>query len=41
MNLGLSNYLKAAFLNVTPEVRPLVENKTIADPQWLAGFAWA
>nr|ATI20314.1 LAGLIDADG endonuclease [Juglanconis sp.] len=41
MNLGLSDHLKTAFPNVTPEVRPLVINKPIADPQWLAGFASA
>ena len=33
MNLGLSDGLPAAFANVTPEIRPIVENKTIADPQ--------
>lgn len=41
MNLGLSEQLKTAFPNVTPEVRPLVVNKTITDPQWLAGFTSA
>ena len=41
MNLGLSDYLKTAFPDVIPKIRPLVENKTIADPQWLAGFAAA
>lgn len=41
MNLGLSDPLKTAFPNVTPEIRPLVVNQTIADPQWLAGFASA
>lgn len=41
MNLGLSDLLKTAFPNVIPEIRPLVVNPTIADPQWLAGFASA
>jgi len=41
MNLGLSDYLKTAFPDVIPKIRPLVKNKTIADPQWLAGFAAA
>ena len=41
MNLGLSDHLKTAFPNVIPEARPLVVNKIIADPQWLAGFASA
>jgi hypothetical protein len=38
MNLGLSDHLKTAFPDVIPKIRPLVMNKTIADPQWLAGF---
>lgn len=41
MNLGLSELLKTAFPSVVPKVRPLVVDKTIADPQWLAGFASA
>ena len=41
INLGLSDDLKAAFPNVTSEIRPIVENKTIANTQWLAGFATA
>ena len=41
MDLGLSDHLKTAFPNVIPEVRPIVVNKIIADPQWLAGFASA
>ena len=41
MNLGLSDHLKTAFPNVIPKVRPLVENKTITDPHWLAGFTSA
>lgn len=41
MNLGLSDQLKIAFPNVTPEIRPLVQNKIVTDPHWLAGFASA
>jgi hypothetical protein len=33
--------LQIAFPDVIPKIRPLVVNKTIADPQWLAGFASA
>lgn len=33
MNQGLSDLLKTAFPNVIPEIRPLVVNQTIADPQ--------
>jgi hypothetical protein len=32
--------LQTAFPDVIPKIRPLVVNKTIADPQWLAGFAF-
>src|SRR5437667_7044577 len=32
MNLGLSDELKAAFTNITPVVRPLVQNLPIPDP---------
>ena len=41
MNLGLSDNLKTAFPDVILKIRLLVRNKTIADPQWLAGFAAA
>lgn len=41
MNLGLSDQLKTTFPDVIPKVRPLVINKTIAHPQWLAGFVSA
>lgn len=41
MNLGLSDYLKTAFPDVIPNIRPLVRNKIIADPHWLAGFVSA
>ena len=40
MNRGLSDKLSAAFPDVVPVVRPLVENKTIVDPNWLAGFTY-
>ena len=38
MNLGLSKELKAAFPDTIPVLRPLVENQSILDPQWIAGF---
>ena len=41
MNLGLSDYLKVAFPNIIPQERPLVETKTIDNPDWLAGFTSA
>ena len=41
MNLGLSDQLKKAFPEVAPEIRPLVENAIIPDPNWLAGFTSA
>ena len=40
MNRGLSDKLSAAFTDVVPVVRSLVENKTIVDPDWLAGFTF-
>ena len=39
MNYGLSDDLKAAFPNISPVHRPLVLDKKIKDPNWLAGFA--
>ena len=41
INRGLSDHLQTAFPDVIPKIRPLVVNKTIADPQWLAGFSSA
>nr|QCW06910.1 hypothetical protein [Drechslerella brochopaga] len=41
MNLGLSDYLITAFPSIIPKIRPLVRNKTIPDPLWLAGFVSA
>lgn len=38
MNLGLSDKLKAEFSGIKPVARPLVENRLIPDPNWLAGF---
>lgn len=40
-NLGLSDKLKLAFPNVAPVSRPIVKNKIIQEPQWLAGFTAA
>jgi len=41
MNLGLSDQLKIAFPNISYIDRPLVQNKKIQDPNWLAGFTSA
>ena len=41
MNLGLSTKLKSAFPDVVRVIRPLVKNKKISQPQWLAGFTCA
>lgn len=38
MNLGLSDKLKLAFPSITPIPRPLVIDRLIKDPNWLAGF---
>ena len=38
MNLGLPYALKKAFPDIVTVVRPLVENKKVSDPNWLAGF---
>lgn len=38
INKGLSPELKAAFPDVIPVERPLVQDKKILDPFWLAGF---
>ena len=38
MNNGLSLALTSAFADVTPVNRPLIVDKTIKDPYWLAGF---
>lgn len=39
LNLGLSEDLNKAFPKVVPKDRPLVELKTIQDPNWIVGFA--
>ena len=41
MNLGLSNEIKAAFSEIIPIQRPLVNNTKIPDPHWFAGFVSA
>ena len=41
INLGLSPKLEKAFTDITPVDRPLVQNKKIPDPNWLAGFTAA
>ena len=38
LNLGLSESLKIAFPDIIPVIRPKVENITIPDGEWLAGF---
>jgi len=38
MNNGLSPELKAAFPNIIPAPRPLIESTEIKDSNWLAGF---
>ena len=38
INKGLSPLLKEAFPNFVPVPRPLVEDKNIPSPQWVAGF---
>ena len=38
MNNGLSNQLKEYFPNLTPTLRPVIEDQEIPDPHWLAGF---
>nr|YP_009574619.1 LAGLIDADG endonuclease [Orbilia dorsalia]QBF58420.1 LAGLIDADG endonuclease [Orbilia dorsalia] len=38
INKGLSEDLSIAFPNLKPVPRPLIENKTIPNEQWIAGF---
>lgn len=38
MNNGLSKSLREYFPEVTPVVRPLVEDQEIKDPNWFTGF---
>lgn len=39
LNLGLSEDLKAAFPDIIPVSRSLVENLKVPHPEWMAGFA--
>ena len=39
MNLGLSDEFKLSFPDIKPVSRPLVSNKDIIDPNWIAGLA--
>ena len=41
INRGLSSELEKAFPEIIPIKRPLVNNQTISDPNWLTGFATA
>lgn len=41
INLGLPNELQLYFLDLIPTFRPLVQNKTVPDGQWIAGFTSA
>nr|YP_009262006.1 LAGLIDADG endonuclease [Chrysoporthe austroafricana]AMX22081.1 LAGLIDADG endonuclease [Chrysoporthe austroafricana] len=38
INLGLSDSLKTIFPNTIPVSRPMLEDITIPDPEWMAGF---
>lgn len=38
MNKGLSDKLKAAFPDIIPITRPLLNDRTIPDPNWISGF---
>ncbi len=38
MNLGLSDHLSEAFLNIISIERPVVQSTKIIDPNWLSGF---
>lgn len=38
MNLGLSDELKLVFPNISPVSRPLLLDRGVKDPNWLAGF---
>lgn len=41
INLGLPDELQVSFLDIRPTPRPLVQNKTVPDGQWIAGFTSA
>ena len=38
LNLGLSDKLKNEFPNIVATTRPLINNKDIPNPEWMAGF---
>jgi len=39
MNLGLTATLKESFPNITPVLRPLINNQEIQDIHWIIGFS--
>lgn len=39
INWGINSELKKAFPEILCVDRPLIENKNILDPNWVAGFA--
>ena len=39
INLGLSDSVKSAFLDIVAVERPIISNQKILDPNWFAGFA--
>lgn len=39
MNLGLSKLLKTEFKEFNPVERPLINIKTIINPNWISGFS--
>ncbi len=41
MNLGLGDDLKLAFSHLKPVTRPIVQNNTIQNTNWLSGFVSA
>lgn len=38
INWGLSENLQKIFPNIAPVTRPLIEESSIPDPNWLSGF---
>lgn len=41
MNLGISNFLKSEFNDVSPVERPIITTEEIYDSNWIAGFTTA
>jgi hypothetical protein len=39
MNLGLTTTLTKSFPNVSPVLRPLIQNQEIQDIHWIIGFS--